>query len=539
MFLEFWVSGASFEIIRLRGLIKLKQMKNNKIEKPKNDVHYVRVSSKEQVTNFSLDSQEKVCGEFSKRSGYEVLKVFREEGESAKTTDRTKLKEMIRFCEINKKQISRIIFYNVSRMSRATVDYLALKVLFKKYDISVVSATEGFDDSASGRLHETILSAFAEFDNNQRSDKTKEGMKTRLLRGLWSTIAPWGYINTRDAMDGKIIAPHPEKALIVKMLFEQYATNKYTFKELAKMASKMGAKSMHGGKMHKQLVAKIITNPIYYGLIVFPKLGISTMGSHEKIIDEKLFWQAQTVRNGGTLGRKLPRNRDNQNYPLRGIKCSSCGKNFTGGKTKGNTKYYDYYGCMNGECEKRTSIPKDKLEKDFTDFLIELTPNNDFFDVLKEAIKLAHKKEINSITTTERKLNAKVAELEDKRDKLLNLRLGEKITDEDFTPANENLKLQIIELKKELSELFSPELEIDNVVDSGIEFLKHLPENWKSLDVKDLRVLRTLLFPSNLTYHYPNIKTPEVCCIYKVEPVFMDEKTRQVTLRGIEPRFYP
>src|SRR3989344_5810779 len=98
----------------------MKNMKNSKIEKPKNDVHYVRVSSKEQVTNFSLDSQEKVCGEFSKRNGYEVLKVFREEGESAKTTDRTKLQEMIRFCEVNKKQISRIIFYNVSRMSRVT-----------------------------------------------------------------------------------------------------------------------------------------------------------------------------------------------------------------------------------------------------------------------------------------------------------------------------------------------------------------------------------------------------------------------------------
>ena len=34
---------------------------------------------------------------------------------------------MIRFCEINKKQISRIVFYNVSRMSRATADYLAFK----------------------------------------------------------------------------------------------------------------------------------------------------------------------------------------------------------------------------------------------------------------------------------------------------------------------------------------------------------------------------------------------------------------------------
>ena len=353
-------------------------------------------------------------------------------------------------------------------------------------------------------------------------------MRARLLKGLWSSVAPWGYVNTKDKLDNKIIAPDPEKALIVKMLFEEYSTGKYTFKELAGMANKKGVKSMHGRKMHKQLVAKIITNPIYYGLIVFPKLKIIVMGSHEAIITEELFNQVQAVRNGCSLGRKLPRNRDNQNYPLRGIKCSSCGKNFTGGKTKGKTKYYDYYGCMNGECLKRTSIKKIDLENDFTNFLEELTPRDDYLEVLKEAIKLAHKNELNFTTITERKLNTKIAEIENKRDKLLNLRLGEKITDEDFTPTNESLKFQIIQLKKELSELFSLELEIDNVVDSSIEFLKHLPENWKSLDVKDLRVLRTLLFPENVFYHYPNIKTHAVCCIYKVEPKFMDEKTRQV-----------
>ena len=444
---------------------------------------------------------------------------------------------MMRFAEKNKKRISRLVVYKVDRLSRDTADYLAIKTFFKKLGISVVSATEKLEDTPGGKFYETLLSAAAQFDNDVRSQRTTEGIRARLMKGLWATIAPWGYVNTKDKSGSKIIAPHPEKAPIVKMLFEQYATNKYAFKELAKMASKMGATSMHGGKMHKQLVAKIIANPIYYGRIVFQKLGVNVMGSHEAIISEELFNQALYIRNGGNLGRKLPRSRDNQNYPLRGIKCSGCGKSITGGKTRSKTgRYYDYYGCMNGECLKRKSIRKVDLENDFTNFLVELTPRDDYLEVLKEAIKLAHKNELTSVTTTENRLSAKIAELEDKRGKLLNLRLGEKITDEDFTPVNENLKLQIIELKKKLSELSSPELEIDNVVDSGVEFLKHLPENWKSLDVKDLRVLRTLLFPQNVSYHYPNIKTPEVTCIYNLKSPFGDDKFRQVTLRGVEPR---
>ena len=511
-------------------------MKNLKKEVKKVDVIYVRVSSKDQVLGFSLDSQEKVCREFSKRSGHDVLQVFREEGESAKTTDRTELQKMLRFCEKNKKQIGRVVIYKVDRMSRVVSDYLALKIFLNKLGISLVSATENFEDTPSGKLNENILSSFAQFDNDVRSARTIEGMKARLSKGLWGGKSPWGYKNTKDKLENKIITPDSEKAPIVKMLFEKYSTGKYTFRELASMANKMGVRSRHGMKMSKQLVSKIIANPIYYGMIVVHKFEISIMGSHEPIISEQLFKQTQDVRNG-TSARKLPRNKDNQEYPLRGIKCDGCGKSISGGKTKGKTKYYQYYGCFNSDCPKRVSIKKDDLEKDFTNFLLNLTPNEEFFEVLKEAIKIAHKMELSSITFSERKINIKIAELKDKKNKLLELRVEGKISDEDFMPANEKYRLQIAELEKERNSLSTPELELDNVIDSSVEFLKHLPQNWKNLNVKDLRVLRPLLFPQNLFYAYPSIKTPEVCLIYNLKPDSYTEKNRFVTLRGIEPRF--
>ena len=87
-------------------------------------------------------------------------------------------------------------------------------------------------------------------------------------------------------------------------------------------------------KISKQLVSKIIANPVYYGMIVFPKFEISLMGSHEPIISDKLFKQAQDVRNG-VAGRKMPRNKDNKDFPLRGIKCDGCGKKYLRGTIKG------------------------------------------------------------------------------------------------------------------------------------------------------------------------------------------------------------
>ena len=446
---------------------------------------------------------------------------------------------MMRFCEKNRKQVGRIVFYSVSRMSRDVADYQILRKLFEKRGISIVSVTEAFDGSPAGKLQETILSAFAQFDNDVRSVRTIEGMRARLQKGLWSTIAPWGYRNDKDAFMTKIITPHPEKAPIVKMLFEQYVTGKYTFKELAKMANKLGQKSRHGMKISKQLVAKITANPVYYGMIVFPKLDVSLMGSHERIITEQLFKQAQDVRNG-IVGRKQPRNKDNKDFPLRGIKCGGCGKSISGGKATGKMKKkYSYYNCVNYDCPKRKSIKKDEFEKDFTEFLVKLTPDDFFFDALKEAIKLAHKVELNSVVSSERKINIKIAELNDKKDKLLDLKYEGGISTNEFLLRNEELNSKIKDWENSLLELSPPELEVDNVIDSGIEFLKQFPENWEKVHVKDLRVLRPLLFPQNLIYSYPSIKTLELSPVYNLKSQLSDGKTHQVTLPGVEPGFQP
>ncbi len=260
----------------------------------------------------------------------------------------------------------------------------------------------------------------------------------------------------------------------------------------------------------------------------------STIGKAE-IMSPPYPLPAQDVRNG-IKGRKFPRNKDSPDYPLRGIKCGGCGKSISGGKTKGKTKYYQYYGCFNGVCEKRAAIKRNEMHNDFTKFLTELTPNDDFFEVLKEAVKIAHKAELNSVTSSERKINLKIVELKEKKVKLLDLKFEGGMATSEFLLNNGDLNHRIKDLENSLIALSPPELGVERVIESGIEFLKHLPENWKDLDVKDLRVLRPLLFPQNIFYAYPTIKTPELCCIYNVKSQSDEEKNHWVTLRGIGHR---
>ena len=509
-------------------------------EKPKNAVIYIRVSSKSQVDNFSLESQEKTSKEYCARMELSVLKTFIGAGESAKTLDRKIFQEMMRYCETHRKQISTVVVFRVDRFSRATADYLAMKSVLRKWGISLVSATEAFDNSPLGTFVETIAAAQGQMENEIRGEKTIIGMRTRALNGLWPGIASWGYINSKDKTIDKLILPHPDRASIVHLLMEKRATGKYSYKELSNMVNKLGHTTRHGLKMTKQLVAKIIKNPIYCGIITIPKLGVYNIsGKHQAIVSVELFERANGLRRNNAR-RKLPRSRDNKDYPLRGIICGGCGGSLSGGPSKGKMgKIYQYYSCIKGDCEKRRSIKKDDLENDLTSFLVELTPNNDFFDGLIEAVKLAHKKEISYVMTSEKRIQNQILGLETKKEQLLDLKLSGGMSNKDFITHNEKFNSKIKDLEKELSESASPELGVENVVESGVEFLKNLPENWKELDVKDLRVLRELLFGENLIYNYPGIKTPKVCCIYNIKSEFLDEKNRFVTLRRVELRFQP
>jgi DNA invertase Pin-like site-specific DNA recombinase len=65
-------------------------------------VIYVRVSTKEQTENLSLPTQLRACEEYCRREGYEVVERFREEGESAKTADRTELQKLLNFCRTHR-----------------------------------------------------------------------------------------------------------------------------------------------------------------------------------------------------------------------------------------------------------------------------------------------------------------------------------------------------------------------------------------------------------------------------------------------------
>src|SRR6266851_6241728 len=230
-------------------------------------VTYIRVSTKEQTENLSLSTQLKACEEYCERQGFKVLARFREEGESAKTADRTELQKLLQFCRTNKGRVQFVVVFNLTRFARDKYDHFALRAHLKSLGISLRSATEPIDDTSTGKLMEGVLAAFAQFDNDVRSDRTRAGMRAALELGRWTFPAPLGYLNT-PKWSGKSLVPDPERATFVTQAFEDFATGRFTKQEILARVTELGLRTRRGHKLTSQQFGRMLQNKVYAGIIV-------------------------------------------------------------------------------------------------------------------------------------------------------------------------------------------------------------------------------------------------------------------------------
>jgi DNA invertase Pin-like site-specific DNA recombinase len=95
---------------------------------------------------------------------------------------------------LNKGRVHFVVVFNLTRFARDKYDHFALRSHLQSLGISLRSATEPIDDTSTGKLMEGVLAAFAQFDNDVRSDRTRAGMKAALELGRWVFLAAIGYL---------------------------------------------------------------------------------------------------------------------------------------------------------------------------------------------------------------------------------------------------------------------------------------------------------------------------------------------------------
>ncbi len=183
---------------------------------------YVRVSTDEQAEEgLSLDAQQKTLMAYCEQNGYTVAEVFTDAGESARSDKRPAFQRMIATAKQRPKPFDVILVHKMDRFARNREDSAVYKALLRKeLGIDVVSMTERFDDTPTGKLTEGIMEVIAEFYSANLAHEVLKGMREKASRGQALGIAPVGY-RIGDAGFYEVVE---EDAAIVRWIFEEYAS---------------------------------------------------------------------------------------------------------------------------------------------------------------------------------------------------------------------------------------------------------------------------------------------------------------------------
>ena len=146
----------------------------------KNKYGYVRVSSKTQESNSSIESQKQQLIQ----NGIEEENIFVEVGSGAnEIKNRSVFQKLI---NQKLKENDLLMVTKIDRCSRNTLEFLKLQdILFKKNITFVALDLPTSVDLATNKLMATTLSAMAEFENNRRKERQKQGIRAAQKKGKY------------------------------------------------------------------------------------------------------------------------------------------------------------------------------------------------------------------------------------------------------------------------------------------------------------------------------------------------------------------
>ena len=288
---------------------------------------YLRVSSADQVENTSLETQEATCRAWCAANGYVVKKAFYDRGESAKTADRPGFLELVEWCRRRKPAAA--VAYRIDRWARNVTDFTAFRARLASYGVQMLSATENMADDPAGNAMSAILAVWAQYDNDTRSLRAREGMLATMRRGGFVTKAPRGFRNVK--VNGlPTLEIVEDEAETVRSVIRSAADGTY--------APETAAKALGVAPNH---VPEIVRRPVWAGMSYVD--GRLVKGSWPPLVPADVWERAVEAL------RRPARKACPDTFPLRGIVSCGCGRALTASVSTGNGgrrhAYYHCHGC--------------------------------------------------------------------------------------------------------------------------------------------------------------------------------------------------
>ena len=397
---------------------------------------YIRVSTEDQAREgFSLKEQEKRLRAMCEYKGYEVYKIYKDSGISAKTGNyRPAFEELLQ--DIKDKKCNTIVVLKLDRLTRSVYDWENILKFLEENDAYLDCANDDINTTnANGKIISRILTSVSQQEIERTSERTKVGLAGAIKEGHIPARAPLGYKH----IDKKLV-PDPLTKDIVIRIYDLYFEGK-SYYNIATIFNE--EKVLGKTNWCDTGILRIISNEVYKGDYVHGKRTNHPTYYKDVVepIVSKEMWencQVQKKKNQKNYMRT-------QTYIfLQKLKCPKCGRILAGGashKIKSD-KWYFYYRCEN--C--KNNIHEDKIEEKIKNLLADILEydnvvNEFFLPVLK-----------SKVDNPKEQLEKELKNLKNKKERIRKAYIDELFTEEEYKEESKLIENQIEMINSKLLE---------------------------------------------------------------------------------------
>lgn len=418
---------------------------------------YVRVSTENQLENYSIDEQTERLEAFCKAKDLTIYKIYTDGGFSGGNTNRPALNSMLD--DINKNVFDTVIVYKLDRLSRSQKDTLMLiEDKFLSNNIDFISMSENFDTSSPfGRAMIGILSVFAQLEKDQITERFTMGRIGRSKAGFFhgGGNSPKGY----NYVNGRLEINYIE-AEQVKEIFSLFLSGKSINAISRVMTEKYNGTYWNNATK----ITNCIRNSIYIGKVKFK--GTEYNGKHQAIISKDDYKRANEL----LLSPKREESKNTaQKTPFRAsfllsgiLYCKSCNARYSAchgfykcySRSKTSKRFIKDPNCKN----KNWKI--DELDAIVTDEIHKITVDENYKNLFEKPKQTAQ--------TNKNSILAEISKIDNQINRLLEL-----FQVSDIPLDTVKTKLSTLTNKKEeLQKLLLENQETDNFIEFENALLK-------------------------------------------------------------------
>lgn len=457
--------------------------------------YYARVSTDKYEQINSLQNQINYYSDFIKgNKNWTYVEGYIDEGISGtNVSKRDSFLKMIDDAKLGKFDF--IITKEISRFSRNTLDSINYTQELLRNGVGVYFQSDNINTLLpDSELRLTIMSSIAQDEVRKTSERVKFGFKRAIENGVvLGNNKIWGY--RKD--NGKLVIDE-EQAKVVRLIFELYATENLGIRAIANELTERGYLNTNGNPFSFSTIKNIIVNPKYKGYYCGRKSNKYDYRNNDRklfdkkdwvmykdeedvppIVSEELWEKANKIlsKRSNNLKSDNPISYNNK-YTYSGKiicgehKCSyqrSLYRYPSGNKEIWQCKEYVSKGKKGCDMPILYTTELNQIMKQCYDEIVK-----DKEGIIRELINIyTTLSQQSNITQDIAKCKVNINDILKRKDKLLDLSIAGKLSDDEFEKRNNSFNIEIDILNVKIKELEEQE-QANEEIEKSIEALRKI-----------------------------------------------------------------